>query len=90
MVLSGVGAFPKAMEACGRSALDELLHERREAGRAHPRPVPGHQPLFRQLDELAAPEGRLLGALDASTRRAQGCDIGRNQVSWPKRLGSGC
>jgi glutamine amidotransferase len=85
LVLPGVGAFPKAMQAIGERGLDELVHERRAAG------VPvlgiclGMQLLFERSVELGGAEG--LGLLPGEVRGlpAPGLkipQIGWNAVSW--------
>jgi glutamine amidotransferase len=85
VVLPGVGAFPKAMEAVRRLGLDELVHERHEAG------VPilgiclGMQLLFETSTELggAAGIGLLRGTvepLDAAGLKIP--QIGWNEVHW--------
>jgi glutamine amidotransferase len=85
VVLPGVGAFPKAMEAVRRLGLDALVHERHEAG------VPilgiclGMQLLFESSTELggATGIGLLAGTvepLDASGLKIP--QIGWNEVRW--------
>jgi imidazole glycerol-phosphate synthase subunit HisH len=85
VVLPGVGAFPKAMEAVRGNGFDELLAERVEAG------VPvlgiclGVQLLFERSSELGGGEGLGLlegevGALDARDLKVP--QIGWNPVSW--------
>ena len=85
VVLPGVGAFPRAMEAVRRLGLDVLLHERRDAG------VPiiglclGMQLLFESSAELGGDEG--IGLLEGSVELidAPGLKvphIGWNPVSW--------
>ena len=85
VVLPGVGAFPRAMEAVRRLRLDGLLHERRDAG------VPiiglclGMQLLFESSSELGGGEG--IGLLEGTVDviDAPGLKvphIGWNQVSW--------
>ena len=94
VVLPGVGAFPKAMEAVRRLGLDELVHERHEAG------VPiigiclGMQLLFESSSELggATGIGLVKGAvepLDAPSLKVP--QIGWNSVTWneKKQLGKG-
>ena len=74
VVLPGVGAFPKAMEAVRRLGLDELLHERRDAG------VPilgiclGMQLLFESSTELGGAEGLglLAGTVEAASAGPEG------------------
>ena len=72
VVLPGVGAFPRAMEAVRRLRLDALLHERRDAG------VPiiglclGMQLLFESSSELAGGEG--IGLLEGRVERIVGVD----------------
>jgi glutamine amidotransferase len=85
LVLPGVGAFPKAMQAIRERGLEELVHERRAAG------VPvlgiclGMQLLFERSVELGGAEG--LGLLPGEVRglAAPGLkipQIGWNAVSW--------
>jgi imidazole glycerol-phosphate synthase subunit HisH len=94
VVLPGVGAFPKAMEAVRELALDELMAERLAAG------VPvlgiclGMQLLFERSSELAGAEG--LGFLigDVAPLDAPGLkipQIGWNAVDWKRasRLSAG-
>lgn len=94
VVLPGVGAFPKAMEAVRRLGLDELVHERHAAG------VPiigiclGMQLLFESSTELggAAGIGLLRGTvepLDAGGLKIP--QIGWNEVRFrrEKQLGRG-
>jgi imidazole glycerol-phosphate synthase subunit HisH len=94
VVLPGVGAFPKAMEAVRRLGLDELVRERVEAG------VPvlgiclGMQLLFESSTELggASGIGLVTGAvepLDAAGLKVP--QIGWNQVEWrpEKQLATG-
>jgi len=87
LVLPGVGAFPKAMQAVRDRGLDELVHERRAAG------VPvlgiclGMQLLFETSVELGGAEG--LGLLPGQVRGldAPGLkipQIGWNAVSWKR------
>ena len=87
LVLPGVGAFPKAMAAIRERGLDELVHERREAG------VPilgiclGMQLLFDSSVELGGADG--LGLLPGQVRGldAPGLkvpQIGWNAVSWKR------
>jgi len=92
VVLPGVGAFPKAMQAIRRLGLDELVRERRDAG------VPiigiclGMQLLFEFSSELGGDEG--IGLLKGSVQPldAPGLkipQIGWNEVAWKpeKQLG---
>ena len=94
VVLPGVGAFPRAMEAVRRLGLDELVHERVEAG------VPvlgiclGMQLLFESSTELGGAAG--IGLLGGSVEPLDGGglkipQIGWNEVSWRDGsvLGSG-
>jgi glutamine amidotransferase len=94
VVLPGVGAFPKAMEAVRRLGLDELIRERHDAG------VPvlgiclGMQLLFESSTELGGAEGLgLLGGvvepLDARGLKVP--QIGWNAVEFrpEKQLGKG-
>ena len=94
VVLPGVGAFPKAMEAVRRLGLDELVHERHAAG------VPilgiclGMQLLFESSTELGGAEGIGLLAGTVEPLDARGLkvpQIGWNEVLWrpEKQLGKG-
>jgi len=85
VILPGVGAFPRAMDAVRARGLDTLVAERREAG------VPvlgiclGMQLLFERSSELGGGEG--LGVLAGEVRAldAPGLkipQIGWNAVSW--------
>ena len=88
VVLPGVGAFPRAMEAVHRLGLDELLRERCEAG------VPviglclGMQLLFESTTELGGAEG--IGLLEGSVEQLEAPglkvpQIGWNPVGWRRR-----
>jgi glutamine amidotransferase len=94
IVLPGVGAFPKAMEAVRRLGFDELLRERVEAG------VPvlgiclGMQLLFEGTTELGGAEGIGLIGGQVDQLAANGLkvpQIGWNPVSWRREseLGEG-
>jgi glutamine amidotransferase len=85
VVLPGVGAFPRAMEAVRRLGLDSLLRERLDAG------VPiiglclGMQLLFEWSSELGGAEG--IGLLDGGVELIDSPGlkvphIGWNPVSW--------
>jgi glutamine amidotransferase len=89
VVLPGVGAFPKAMEAVRRLGLDELVRERVDAG------VPvlgiclGMQLFFESSSELGGAEGiglvtGTVEPLDAAGLKVP--QIGWNEVEW--RAGS--
>jgi glutamine amidotransferase len=94
VVLPGVGAFPKAMEAVRELALDELMAERLAAG------VPvlgiclGMQLLFERSSELSGAEGLGFLAGEVGPLAAPGLkipQIGWNAVDWKRasRLSSG-
>jgi glutamine amidotransferase len=94
VVLPGVGAFPRAMEAIRRLGLDELVRERHEAG------VPilgiclGMQLLFESSTEMGGAEGIGLLAGEVVPLDAAGLkvpQIGWNSVTWrpEKQLGKG-
>jgi imidazole glycerol-phosphate synthase subunit HisH len=85
VVLPGVGAFPRAMEAVQRLGFDDLLRERLDAG------VPvlgiclGMQLLFERSSELGGADG--IGLLEGSVEGlpVNGLkvpQIGWNPVSW--------
>lgn len=85
VVLPGVGAFPKAMEAVRALRLDVLLHERREAGTPILGICLGMQLLFESSTELGGASGIGLlrggvGALDAPGLKVP--QIGWNPVTW--------
>jgi imidazole glycerol-phosphate synthase subunit HisH len=85
IVLPGVGAMPRAMEHVRRLGLDELLHERVEAGVPLVGVCMGMQLLFESTAELGGAEGigLLEGAvepLDAPGLKVP--QIGWNPVSW--------
>jgi len=92
VVLPGVGAFPKAMGAVRALELDELLHERRDAG------VPilgiclGMQLLFESTTELGGATGIGLLEGDVDLLDAPGLKVphmGWNPVGWRGELGLG-
>jgi imidazole glycerol-phosphate synthase subunit HisH len=85
LVLPGVGAFPKAMDAVRARGLDDLIAERRAAG------VPvlgiclGMQLLFERSTELGGADGLGLLAGEVRDLDAPGLkipQIGWNAVSW--------
>jgi glutamine amidotransferase len=94
VVLPGVGAFPKAMEAIRRLGLDELVHERRDAGVPIMGICLGMQLMFDSSAEMggSAGLGLLAGAvepLDAAGLKIP--QIGWNEVEFrqDKQLGRG-
>jgi glutamine amidotransferase len=80
VVLPGVGAFPKAMEAVRRLGLDELVRERHEAG------VPilgiclGMQLLFESSTELGGATG--IGLLPGTVEPLDGGGLKIPQIGW--------
>jgi imidazole glycerol-phosphate synthase subunit HisH len=85
VVLPGVGAFPKAMEAVRRLGLDELVQDRVEAG------VPvlgiclGMQLFFESSSELGGADGIGLVKGTVEPLEAAGLkipQIGWNEVAW--------
>lgn len=85
VVLPGVGAFPKAMDAVRELGLDALLHERREAGAPILGICLGMQLLYEQSSEHGGAEGigllpGRIDALDAPGLKVP--HIGWNPVSW--------
>jgi imidazole glycerol-phosphate synthase subunit HisH len=88
IVLPGVGAFPKAMEAVRRLGLDELLRERLHAGVPAIGLCLGMQLLFESTTELGGAEG--IGLLEGRVEEldAPGLkvpQIGWNPVAWRGR-----
>jgi glutamine amidotransferase len=85
VVLPGVGAFPKAMEAVRRLELDSLLRELVGAGRPVLGICLGVQLLFERSTELGGAEG--IGLLEGGVEvlEADGLklpQIGWNPVAW--------
>jgi glutamine amidotransferase len=80
VVLPGVGAFPKAMEAVRRLGLDELVRGRHEAG------VPilgiclGMQLLFESSTELGGATG--IGLLKGAVEPLDGGGLKIPQIGW--------
>jgi imidazole glycerol-phosphate synthase subunit HisH len=80
LVLPGVGAFPKAMDAIRERGLDELVHERRSSG------VPilgiclGMQLLFENSVELGGADG--LGLLPGEVRALDAPGLKIPQIGW--------
>jgi glutamine amidotransferase len=80
VVLPGVGAFPKAMEAVRLLGLDELVRERHQAG------VPilgiclGMQLLFESSTELGGAEG--IGLLRGSVEPLDSAGLKVPQIGW--------
>jgi glutamine amidotransferase len=80
LVLPGVGAFPKAMDAVRERGLDALIAERRDAG------VPvlgiclGMQLLFERSTELGGAEG--LGLLPGEVRDLDAPGLKVPQIGW--------
>jgi imidazole glycerol-phosphate synthase subunit HisH len=85
VVLPGVGAFPKAMEAVRRLGLDELLRERLAEGVPTLGICLGMQLLFERSTELGGADGigvlpGPVDAIDAPGLKVP--QIGWNEVSW--------
>jgi glutamine amidotransferase len=85
IVLPGVGAMPKAMEHVRRLGLDELLHERVQAGVPLIGVCMGMQLLFESTVEHGGAEG--IGLLAGSVEKLPAAglkvpQIGWNPVSW--------
>jgi glutamine amidotransferase len=86
IVLPGVGAMPKAMEQVAALGLDELLHERVEAGVPVLGLCMGMQLLFESTEELGGAEG--IGLLKGRVERLRARrvpQIGWNPVAWRRR-----
>jgi len=87
VVLPGVGAFPKAMEAVHALGLDELMAERLAAGVPMLGICLGMQLLFERSTELGGAEGLgflsgTVEALDAPGLKVP--QIGWNAISWQR------
>ena len=85
LVLPGVGAFPKAMEAVRELGFDDLMQAHVDAGRPVLGICLGMQLLFESSEELGGSAG--LGLLDGAVRAldAPGLKvphIGWNEVAW--------
>ena len=80
IVLPGVGAFPKAMEAVRRLALDSLLRELAEAGRPVLGICLGVQLLFERSTELGGANG--IGLLDGEVDRLEAEGLKLPQIGW--------
>jgi imidazole glycerol-phosphate synthase subunit HisH len=88
VVLPGVGAMPKAMDSVRALGLDELLHERVEAGVPVLGLCMGMQLLFEGTEEHGGAEGIGLLRGRVEQLRANGLkvpQIGWNPVSWRRR-----
>jgi glutamine amidotransferase len=85
LVLPGVGAFPKAMEAVRALGFDALMREHVEAGRPALGICLGMQLLFESSSELGGAEGLGLLEGDVAELDAPGLKvphIGWNEVGW--------
>jgi glutamine amidotransferase len=85
LVLPGVGAFPKAMQAVRALGFDDLMREHVEAGKPALGICLGMQLLFESSSELGGAEGLGLlegevAALDAPGLKVP--HIGWNEVGW--------
>ena len=79
VVLPGVGAFGRCMEALRRTGLDELAHETVTAGRPFLGICIGMQMLFEASEESPGAAG--LGILPGTVRLLPG-DVKRPQMQW--------
>jgi glutamine amidotransferase len=87
VVLPGVGAMPKAMEAVRALGFDELLRERRDAGVPIVGICMGMQLLFESTTEHGGAEG--IGLLEGSVEALDAAGlkvphIGWNHVTWTR------
>ncbi len=79
VVLPGVGAFGRCMDALRRTGLDELAHEVVALGRPFLGICIGMQLLFQASEESPGAAG--LGVLPGTVRRLPG-DVKRPQMQW--------
>jgi len=79
VVLPGVGAFGRCMDALHRTGLDELAHEVVDAGRPFLGICIGMQMLFEASEESPGAPG--LGILPGTVRLLPG-DVKRPQMQW--------
>jgi imidazole glycerol-phosphate synthase subunit HisH len=87
VVLPGVGAFPKAMQAIRELALDELMAERLAAGVPTLGICLGMQLLFERSTELGGADGLGFLAGDVGPLDAPGLkipQIGWNAIAWKR------
>ena len=80
IVLPGVGAFPKAMEAVRRLELDSLLRESAAAGTPVLGICLGVQLLFERSSELGGAEG--IGLLEGSVESLDAGGLKIPQIGW--------
>jgi glutamine amidotransferase len=80
VVLPGVGAFPKAMEAVRRLELDSLLRELAADGRQVLGICLGVQLLFERSTELGGAEG--IGLLEGECDRLASAGLKLPQIGW--------
>jgi glutamine amidotransferase len=85
LVLPGVGAFPKAMQAVRELGFDELMREHTDSGKPALGICLGMQLLFESSTELGGAEGLALLDGEVVELEAPGLKvphIGWNEVSW--------
>jgi glutamine amidotransferase len=80
LILPGVGAFPKAMQAVRERGLDTLIDERREAGIPVLGICLGMQLLFERSVELGGADG--LGLLPGEVRALDAPGLKIPQIGW--------
>jgi glutamine amidotransferase len=80
VVLPGVGAFPRAMEAVRRLGFADLLRERVEAGAPVLGICLGMQLLFERSSELGGAEG--IGLLEGEVRELDAVGLKVPQIGW--------
>jgi glutamine amidotransferase len=80
VVLPGVGAMPKAMEAVRELGLDELLHERVATGVPVIGLCMGMQLLFESTTELGGAEG--IGLLEGAVEELRAGELKVPQIGW--------
>jgi len=80
LILPGVGAFPRAMERVRATGLDELIHERADAGTPILGICLGMQLLFEHGEELGGADG--LGLLPGKVTKLDAPGLKVPNIGW--------